>query len=48
MIFYLLKIKEIKKNDALEIIIKGPAGIPVNLKPIIPKMQDKLPSIIPP
>jgi len=43
-----LNIKDIKKNRAEAIIIKGPAGIPVNLKPIIPKIQAKPPAIIPP
>ena len=38
-----LKIIEIRKIEALIIIIKGPAGKPVNLKSIIPKKADVAP-----
>jgi hypothetical protein len=46
--FYLLKIKEIKKNMVLVTIIEGPTGIPVKLEPKIPRVQARLPDIIPP
>ena len=46
--FYLLKIKEAKKNKVLVMIIKGPTGIPVTLDTKIPSKQARLPEIIPP
>ena len=45
--FYFLKIKEIKKNKALVMIIKGPAEMPVRLKPKTPRAQARLPDTSP-
>jgi len=47
-VLYLLKIKDIEKNKAFVMIIKGPTGISMKFEPKIPREQARLPEIIPP
>ena len=44
---YLLRNRETRKKEVLTKMIRRPAGIPVNMKPIIPRIHEELPNIIP-